>query len=156
MCCISKEKKTKTAETDIHVIKVMQKKAKGYRTPFTHHYIKKNIMSGEFPLVAACDGFHFKGNLLGKISFWDSFIYKCIDENAEKLYVYGKDFVHTFPSDAKLKEIKSKGLEVFDCIIPAGAEYIEGECVSLGPKGIAIKQKTYASSQIYFVGKHQD
>lgn len=156
MCCISKEKKTKTAETDIHVIKVMQKKAKGYRTPFTHHYIKKNIMSGEFPLVASCDGFHFKGNLLGKISFWDTFMYKCIDENAEKLYAYGKDFIHTFPSDAKLKGIKDKGIEVFDCIIPAGAEYIEGECVSIDSKGMAIKQKTYASSQIYFVGKHQD
>ena len=156
MCCISKEKKTKTAESDIHVIKIMQKKAKGYRTPIAKNYIKKSIMSGEFPLVAVCDGFHLKGNLLGKISFWDTFMYKCVDENAEKLYEYGKDFIHTFPSDTKLKVIKNKGVEVFDCIIPAGAEYVEGECVSIGPKGIAIKQKTYASSQIYFVGKHQD
>lgn len=156
MCCISKEKNTKTAETDIHVIKIMQKKAKGYRTPVTHNYIKKSIMSGELPLVAVCDGFHIKGNLLGNISFWNRLVYKCVDENAEKLYVYGKDFIHTFLSDAKLKVIKNKGIEVFDCIIPAGAEYVEGECVSIGPKGIAIKQKTYASSQIYFVGKHQD
>lgn len=156
MCCISKEKKTKTAETDIHVVKIMQKKAKGYRTPVRHHYIKKNIMSGEFPLVAVCDGFHFKGNLLGKTSFRDRFMYKIVDENAEKLYMYGKDFIHTFPSDAKLKGTKNKGLEVFDCIIPAGAEYVEGECISLGPNGMAFKQKTYASSQIYFVGKHED
>lgn len=54
-------------------------------------------MSGVFPLVAVCDGFHLKGNLLGKNSFWDSFMYKCVDENAENLYVYGKDFIHTFP-----------------------------------------------------------
>ena len=156
MCCISKEKETKTAESDIHVIKVMQKKEKGYRTPFTHHYIKKSIMSGEFPFVAVCDGFHLKGNLLGKISFWNNVIYKCVDENAEKLYVYSKNFIHTFPSGKKIKVNKNKGLEVFDCIIPAGAEYVEGECVSFGPNGRVTKTKTYASSQIYFIGKHQD
>lgn len=154
MCCISKEKKTKTAETDIHVLKIMQKKAKGYRTPFTHHYLKKNIMSGEMPLVAACDGFHFKGNLLGRKSFWDSLMYNCVDKDAEKLYIYDNGFIHTFPSDKNLKVLKDRGLEVFDCIIPSGAEYVEGEYVSIGPKGVVIKQKTYASSQIYFVGKH--
>jgi len=156
MCCISKEKETKTAETDIHVIKIMQKKAKGYRTPFTHNYIKKNIMSGELPLVAVCDGFHLKGNILGKTSFLDTVMYKCVDENAEKLYIYSKDFIHTFPSGKKIKVDKNKGLEIFDCVIPAGAEYVEGECVSIEPSGMIIKAKTYASSQIYFIGKHQD
>ena len=121
MCCISKEKKTKTAETDIHVLKIMQKKAKGYRTPFTHHYLKKNIMSGEMPLVASCDGFHFKGNLLGRKSFWDSLMYDCVDKDADKLYIYDNGFIHTFPSDKNLKVLKNRGFEIFDCIIPAGA-----------------------------------
>jgi len=154
MCCISKEKKTKTAETDIHVVKIVQKKAKGYRTPFTHHYLRKDIMSGEMPLVGVCDGFHFKGRFLENRLFWDRFIYE--QAKCDKLYVYDKNFIHTYPAGKKFDFDNNRGYEVFDCIIPAGAEYVEGETYTIMPDLSVLVQKTYASSQIYFVGKHED
>lgn len=161
MCCISKEKKTKTVETEIHVIKVLQKKSKGYRTPFTHQYIRKDIMSGEMPFVAVCDDSHLSGRLLDDKSFMNRMIYLLMG-GCKELYAYDKNFIHTYPSDKigdfteeQLKELKNKGFEFFDCIIPVGAECIEGEVFTTFDGNKLFREKSYASSQIYIVGKHE-
>lgn len=164
MCCISKEKKTKTAETDIRVIKVIQKKANGYRTPYRHCYLKKDIIDGERPLIAYCNKWvklkkalfrHFFGKRMVITPIFGRII--ADDMGTDKLYVYEENLIHSFPSEMNINFTdNNKGFEVFDCIIPKGSEYIEGETYSFHSNLHVSKTKTYASSQIIFVGKHEN
>lgn len=116
MCCFSRTKRFKVAEIDITCYKILSIPENYFvginedlKTPYTDTSVSKDIWSGKSPFLAS-----------GKFQTEKTYIGK-------SLYLITSGVIHTFKYSFEAKKCLGEESVLFECIIPKGTRYIEGD-----------------------------
>lgn len=135
MCCFSRTKRFKIADRNITCYKKLSIPENYFiginevlRTPCTNTPVTKDIWSGKTPFLA-CGYFQPEK----------------IESGVDKgFYIITSGVIHTFKYSFQAKKCLGEDSVIFECIIPKGTRYIEGD------DGY---NSCYASEKIKFVKK---
>lgn len=117
MCFYSRTKRFKVAERNITCYKMLSIPESYFvginealKTPYTDTAVSKDIWSGKSPFLAY-------GNFQAKLE----------TRNYEPFYIITSGVIHTFKYSFEAKKCLGEESVLFECIIPKGTRYIEGD-----------------------------
>ena len=117
MCFYSRTKRFKIAERNITCYKMLSIHESYFvginealKTPYTDTAVSKDIWSGKSPFLAS-------GKFQAKIE----------THNYKPFYTITSGVIHTFKYSFQAKKCLGEDSVLFECIIPKGTRYIEGD-----------------------------